>query len=326
MFRSILRSARCAALMLVAAAAPSLALSLSVLPAHPVEETPFTLVIGLVGSCPAPDTIEVKPGNPGVVIVKLDDICLSPPIEQLVEIPIGPLPAGPWNLRVHFGNQQETLQVNVEPLPFNLEVDPPHPQAGSPFIVRLTGNADCPHLGPVVQSGNLLTLRYFDSCPILPPPPAPFVIEETLGPLSAGDYVVQVVDAEGHVLASRRFHVYAGHECAPSATALCLLQGRFRVEAAWRTATDRGAARAHPETADSGAFWFFGPDNLELLVKVLDACPTPSQHVWVYAAGLTDVEVELTVTEMATGRKKTYRNPLGRPFAPILDTAAFGCF
>jgi hypothetical protein len=36
--------------------------------------------------------------------------------------------------------------------------------------------------------------------------------------------------------------------------------------------------------------------------------------------------VELSVTEMATGRKKTYRNPPGRPFAPILDTSAFACF
>jgi hypothetical protein len=45
----------------------------------------------------------------------------------------------------------------------------------------------------------------------------------------------------------------------------------------------------------------------------------------VFAAGLTDVEATLTVVDSATGAVRTYNNPLGEPFRPILDTEAFGC-
>lgn len=77
-----------------------------------------------------------------------------------------------------------------------------------------------------------------------------------------------------------------------------------------------------PLTVDTGSFWFFDDSNLELMVKVLDGCAVNGRH-WVFAAGLTDVEVELDVTDAWTGQTKTYRNPLGTPFAPIQDTAAF---
>jgi hypothetical protein len=125
--------------------------------------------------------------------------------------------------------------------------------------------------------------------------------------------------------------------CAAGATTLCLgPAGRFRVEATWRTpapgggAGGEGDARAVPLTADTGALWFFDAANLELIVKVLAACPVDGR-VWVFAAGLTDVEVELTVTDTdrvsgtADGTARVYRNPPGTPFAPIQDTAAFLC-
>ena len=43
---------------------------------------------------------------------------------------------------------------------------------------------------------------------------------------------------------------------------------------------------------------------------------------WVFAAGLTDVEVSLTITDQQTGSTRTYSNAQGTPFAPIQDTAA----
>ena len=90
--------------------------------------------------------------------------------------------------------------------------------------------------------------------------------------------------------------------CAPSDTALCLNGGRFRVEAEWRTPQGRtGRARAVPLTADTGYFWFFGAANVEAVVKVLDACTAPTPRFWVFAAGLTDVEVDLTVADTASG-------------------------
>ncbi|MCP3960710.1 MAG: hypothetical protein GY719_22935 [bacterium] len=115
-------------------------------------------------------------------------------------------------------------------------------------------------------------------------------------------------------------------ECTPSCSDpnnLCLNQERFRVEVSWRDFADNtGAGSAIPLTGETGYFWFFDPDNVEVVIKVLDGCGF-NDRFWVFAAGLTNVEVELTVTETVTGEVKTYTNPLGRAFSPILDTDAF---
>ncbi|HEY4597156.1 MAG TPA: hypothetical protein VIJ02_12205, partial [Thermoanaerobaculia bacterium] len=111
--------------------------------------------------------------------------------------------------------------------------------------------------------------------------------------------------------------------CAEDATHLCLEDGRFRVEVSWRIPSGAtGPGQAVRLTRESGYFWFFGADNVELVVKVLNACAFNQRH-WVFAGGLTDVAVVMTVTDTRTGAVKTYRNPQGRPFAPIQDTAAF---
>jgi hypothetical protein len=112
---------------------------------------------------------------------------------------------------------------------------------------------------------------------------------------------------------------------AHAAGAPLLLQGgRFEVQAAWRTSNGQtGVGTPTRLTEESGTFWFFSPTNIEMVVKVLDACTGPSGRFWVFAGGLTDVEVDLTVTDTATAEKKTYRNPQGTPFEPIQDTGAF---
>jgi hypothetical protein len=113
--------------------------------------------------------------------------------------------------------------------------------------------------------------------------------------------------------------------CEPEEMALCLNGGRYRVEVSWQIADGAtGPGHAVPLTADSGAFWFFGPDNLELMVKVLDGCPV-NGHVWVFAAGLTDVEVEIRVTDTATLEVETHTNPQGTPFRPIQNVLGFPC-
>ncbi len=76
-------------------------------------------------------------------------------------------------------------------------------------------------------------------------------------------------------------------------------------------------------TPASGYFYFFDPTNVELVVKVLDACFDPYQHFWVFVAGLTNVEVTITVRDVVADEVRTYFNPLTRPFEPILDTTAF---
>jgi hypothetical protein len=121
-----------------------------------------------------------------------------------------------------------------------------------------------------------------------------------------------------------RVDVASATGCLNDATTLCLNNGRFQVAAQWRTADGRsGAGQAVSLTDDSGYFWFFGASNVELVVKALNACTQPAPRYWVFASGLTDVGVDLTVTDTKTGTVKTYSNPIGRPFQAIQDTGAF---
>lgn len=110
--------------------------------------------------------------------------------------------------------------------------------------------------------------------------------------------------------------------CVAGGGTLCLSGGRFKVTATWQTATSTGPAQGVTLTPDSGYFWFFDPGNVELTVKVLNAC-TVNNRYWVFASGLTNLAVTLTVTDTQTGQVKTYTNPQGRAFRTILDTGAF---
>lgn len=112
--------------------------------------------------------------------------------------------------------------------------------------------------------------------------------------------------------------------CQPGPTTHCLNNGRFRVEVDFTDFEDNeGLGQAILPSSDSGEFWFFEPNNTELIVKVLDACSTEFNAFWVFAAGLTNVEVTLEVTDTQEGLTMEYENPLGQPFEPILDTQAF---
>ena len=111
--------------------------------------------------------------------------------------------------------------------------------------------------------------------------------------------------------------------CTPTATSMCLNNNRFRVTATFSTATQGDTSAIPVElTNDSGYLWFFNSDNIEVVVKVLNACGVNNRY-WVFAAGLTNVEVDLTVTDTATGNTKTYHNPLNQAYPPLQDTNAF---
>ena len=71
-------------------------------------------------------------------------------------------------------------------------------------------------------------------------------------------------------------------------------------------------------------FWFFSSDNVELVVKVLDGC-RENGYRWVLMGGLTDVGVEVTVTDSESGNAKMYRSLDGMPFATMFDVSAFAC-
>jgi glucose/arabinose dehydrogenase len=112
--------------------------------------------------------------------------------------------------------------------------------------------------------------------------------------------------------------------CVPADDTLCLGGGRFQVRASYRTEQGlAGPGTAQLLTPDAGYFTFFSAANPELFVKVIDACAPPFQRYWVFAAGLTDVEVTLSVVDVTAGQEQVYVNPLGQAYPPLQDTEAF---
>lgn len=110
--------------------------------------------------------------------------------------------------------------------------------------------------------------------------------------------------------------------CTNSATSLCLDNGRFEVTAAWKDFTGTsGSAQAVPLTNSAGYFWFFGANNVELVLKVLDGRHL-NGHWWVFFGALSNVEYTLTVRDTVTGAVKVYSNPSGT-FASTADMEAF---
>jgi hypothetical protein len=110
--------------------------------------------------------------------------------------------------------------------------------------------------------------------------------------------------------------------CVASATKLCLNGGRFHVSVVWRDFFgNSGAGQAVTETSDSGLFWFFSENNLEVLVKVLDGCGVNDRYR-VFAAATTSVEYDLTVKDADTGAEKSWHNALGVSSPAITDVNA----
>jgi ELWxxDGT repeat protein len=111
--------------------------------------------------------------------------------------------------------------------------------------------------------------------------------------------------------------------CRASSTRLCLDGGRYQVEASWSDFEGQhGRGTAVALTADTGYFWFFSPENVEAIVKVLDGRGV-NGHTWVFYGALSNVEYTLTVTDTETGLTRRYFNPSGQ-FASVGDTLGFG--
>jgi hypothetical protein len=111
--------------------------------------------------------------------------------------------------------------------------------------------------------------------------------------------------------------------CEADPMTLCLNTGRFKVQVQWAT-TDwsNGAGQAVALTADTGYFWFFSANNVEMVIKVVDGRAI-NNNFWVFAGGLTNVYAVITVTDTQAGLVKVYANPQGTAFQPIQDTGPF---
>ena len=140
--------------------------------------------------------------------------------------------------------------------------------------------------------------------------------------LGAGTYTVRLTasNSGGSSTTTRAVTV---SNCGGGVTTLCLNEGRFRVEAAWKVPSQgtSGSGTAVPLTGDTGYFWFFTSNNVELVVKVVDGRAFNGKF-WVFTGALSDVEYTVTVTDTATGAVRTYFNPQGL-LASTSDASAF---
>lgn len=118
--------------------------------------------------------------------------------------------------------------------------------------------------------------------------PVPDRVSIELPLLPVGDYTVEAV-VDGERVDSVPLQIR-------ERTELFLRDLRFKVEVVWddpRVGTGQG--RAVPLTDESGGFWFFGEENLEVTVKVLNGRAV-NDHFWVFIASMTDVGFTLEVT------------------------------
>ena len=101
------------------------------------------------------------------------------------------------------------------------------------------------------------------------------------------------------------------------------LPGGFRVAAyAEHDGQKHHAQAIHiAEAPETVLLCLFSPSNPELMVKVLNGTAM-NGHWWVFAAGLTELPVTLTVTD-TEGRVWSARSPGGAAFQPVSDMQAF---
>jgi hypothetical protein len=113
-------------------------------------------------------------------------------------------------------------------------------------------------------------------------------------------------------------------KCLPNSDLLCLgPDGRFEASVNWKDPNPGESGAAHPIhlTPDTGAFWFFSDQNLELMLKVVDGTSV-NGHFWLYTGALSNVEYTLTVTDTVAGTERVYHNPPFQ-FGNVGDVNAF---
>lgn len=117
----------------------------------------------------------------------------------------------------------------------------------------------------------------------------------------------------------------AAGSCTATSTTLCLQGNRFALTVDWvnqhASPAATGVGEAVVDTDQTGFFWFFSEQSIELVVKVVDGRAVNGKF-WVFYGALSDVEYTITVTDTQTSAVKIYHNPPGNVSGGA-DTSAF---
>jgi PKD repeat protein len=103
---------------------------------------------------------------------------------------------------------------------------------------------------------------------------------------------------------------------------LCLGAGRYIVEVDWENNANvgEGQFRRLAGSESTGFFWFFNPDSIDMIVKIIDGS-TVNEYVWVFFGTLTHAGYDLKVTDTLTQQTRVY--PQESAFCGRADTTAF---
>jgi len=218
----------------------------------------------------------------------------------------------------------------IEGRPFTVTVEGVWNSGCVPVFHELRSNVDVPENDGAIYNQTwgvfFADATVDDPGAVCPAVQTPYSSSFTFHSLPAGVYglAFTVLNPLGHGQEDTYFVLEVAS--AGPADVLPLQHGRFEATATWKDFAGRTVvARALPGASGvSGQLWFFSAENPELTVKVLDGCAI-NGHDWVFAAGATNVEYHLRVTDTASGAVWTSDNTLGHLSQAGADTSAFAC-
>jgi hypothetical protein len=240
----------------------------------------------------------------------------------------GTIPPGQWtHIAVTFDGTTRSHYINgelvgswVEPGPLTTSVEPVRIGSDMDFPHTPAGAIDEVRLWSVARSQQQIR----DGINVTHPTGSGLV---AVWHLDAS--AVDAVGGHNGTLAGSGVHYFtfpATLSCGSSSSSALCLDGRFFVTARFRTGAP-GTAESPATTAAcsnpaSGLFWFFSPDNWEVMVKTVNACGLNSRY-WVFSAATTNVFYRLEVFDVRAGVNKIYFNYPGPPAPAVTDTDAF---
>ena len=131
-----------------------------------------------------------------------------------------------------------------------------------------------------------------------------------------GTYPVSltVSNAIGSTTATRTVAVtWAGPvACKPDTYTVCMVNGRYKVTSHWHdqyAGPEVNTLSAATLTDSTAAFWFYGPDVYEYLIRINTA--TDNGKAWISIPTFTDVEFWIAVFDVISGQYREYHSPPG---------------
>ncbi|HVS63963.1 MAG TPA: hypothetical protein VMT85_10735 [Thermoanaerobaculia bacterium] len=348
-FLAALQVAALAASVAVPSSAQSEQLTIS--PASPTDLDPITITLSgeWPDSC-TPELISVAIDNSFLDLeasVQLPgDVCAEVVTPYETSIQVGFLPPGSYDVRVLaivnfppptvIARSQLEVSASADRGLEAIEISPAEPSTQDRVTVVAQGtwpDGCIPRLDGVEVEDR--TIRLFaiaegQGCILAV---SDYTLITTVGPLAEGEWQIEVLVADRRAGDSEAPFELAGRRTFAvdtESTETLIVGGRFAISVTWTNGSDRSGVGvplrgALPDQGNSGsgAFFFFAPENTELLVKVLEACAVNDRY-WVFISAATDLGFEVTVEDLtAGGATRTYTNEPGEPARAVTDVEAF---